>query len=109
MIRGNVNRGAKISKELEEFTRVRVLLDGRVQGVGFRYWTQKTALKQGVAGWVRNLEDGRVETVLEGTSVAVEQMLSLLKRGPIAARVDSCAVEVAEYTGEFSDFELRRS
>ncbi|WP_344792829.1 acylphosphatase [Gryllotalpicola daejeonensis] len=70
------------------------VVSGDVQGVGFRYAAAEHARELGVAGWVRNLPDGRVEAEVEGESGAVERMIAWLERGPRAARV--AAVEVAE-------------
>ncbi len=66
----------------------RVLVSGKVQGVFFRDFTRRTALDHGVAGWVRNLPDGRVEAVLEGDRSAVDAVLERLREGPPSARVD---------------------
>jgi acylphosphatase len=73
-----------------------VLVSGRVQGVGFRWYARERAEQLGLAGWVRNLPDGRVELLLEGREGAVEAMLVWLERGPPAAHVRS--VEVVERT-----------
>jgi acylphosphatase len=67
--------------------RVRVFVEGRVQGVNFRYHTRQEALRLSVAGWVRNLPDGRVEAVYEGAPDAVEEMLSWTRLGPDWAKV----------------------
>ncbi|MDX9971870.1 MAG: acylphosphatase [FCB group bacterium] len=67
--------------------RLHVVIDGRVQGVGFRYSTYRQALTLGLSGWVRNLEDGRVEADFEGPRVALEQMLEWCRRGPSFSKV----------------------
>jgi len=67
--------------------RVRVFVDGRVQGVGFRAGAAREATRLGVGGWVRNLPDGRVEAVYEAPRDAVESMLAWTRRGPLSARV----------------------
>jgi len=72
--------------------RVRAVITGEVQGVGFRFSTREHARDLGVAGWVRNLPDGSVEAEIEGESGAVERMLAWLERGPRAARVADVAV-----------------
>ncbi|HEY7603618.1 MAG TPA: acylphosphatase [Gaiellaceae bacterium] len=72
----------------------RVIVHGRVQGVGFRYAVARTARARGVAGWVRNRPDGAVEAVFEGDPDAVESLLRLCREGPRSAEVDS--VEVVE-------------
>ena len=72
--------------------RVRALVRGRVQGVAFRAHTADAARRLGVAGWVRNLDDGSVEAVLEGPRDAVEAALEQLRHGPRFARVDAVDV-----------------
>lgn len=62
-------------------------LHGRVQGVGFRWWTQRTARGLGLRGWVRNCADGTVEVVLAGPEDAVEDMTAELRKGPRSANV----------------------
>lgn len=71
-----------------ERMRVRAIVSGRVQGVWFRQSTADEAGRIGVAGWVRNLEDGRVEAVFEGTPEAVGLALAYLDHGPERAQVD---------------------
>lgn len=67
---------------------IHLLVSGHVQGVGFRYFVQQAANALDVAGWVRNLRDGRVEVVLLGTPAAVQSVLDQVGRGPRGARVD---------------------
>lgn len=67
---------------------VHILIEGRVQGVGFRSWLDLTARGLGLDGWVRNRRDGAVEAVLGGRAEVVEDMLVRCRRGPAAARVD---------------------
>jgi acylphosphatase len=71
----------------------RYVVSGRVQGVGFRYFTQDTARREGLAGVVRNLPDGRVEAVAEGDSDALGRFEVALRRGPARARVDSVDID----------------
>lgn len=87
--------------------RAHVWVKGRVQGVSFRAWTQREATGQGVAGFVRNLEDGRVEAAFEGDRQAVEAMVAWCRRGPAEARVDDVAVVWEDPQGE-RDFVIRR-
>ncbi|HLV04231.1 acylphosphatase [uncultured Georgenia sp.] len=77
-----------------------VTVSGRVQGVGMRWACATQAERAGVAGWVRNLSDGRVEVVLEGEDDAVAQVLSWLHTGPPGARVDDVTVRTEEPVGE---------
>lgn len=73
-------------------TRKRVIVSGLVQGVFFRDSARRVAAVQGVAGWVRNLPDGRVEAVFEGEPEAVERMVAWARRGPSRAVVDKIEV-----------------
>ena len=66
----------------------RVVLSGRVQGVGFRAWTERTARSLGLSGWVRNLRDGTVEAVFSGPADVVDDMIARCRRGPDHARVE---------------------
>lgn len=70
-----------------ETTKVRVIIKGRVQGVGFRYWTQDKARDLGLDGWVRNRPDGSVEALFAGPEAAVREMLAACRRGPSFSRV----------------------
>lgn len=74
--------------------RRRVLVEGRVQGVGFRQSCADVARRRGVAGWVRNRRDGRVEAVFEGPPADVASMVDWCRRGPAGARVDDLEVKV---------------
>lgn len=83
----------------------RAVVSGRVQGVGFRFFAERAARKAGVTGWVRNLPDGRVETVVEGGDDAVERYLAEIRKGPHGARVTDVAVEERS-PGKFESFEI---
>jgi acylphosphatase len=85
---------------------VDVVVTGRVQGVSFRYYAERTARTLGVTGWVRNEPDGSVAAHLEGASEAVDAMLAWLHQGPPAASVDRVDVTAAMPTGAGS-FEVR--
>jgi len=71
----------------------RFTISGRVQGVGFRYFVQKIAVRESMAGWVRNLDDGRVEAAAAGESEAMERFERAIRQGPPGARVDHVAVD----------------
>ena len=86
--------------------RRRVLISGLVQDVWFRPTTAKQAVRAGVDGWVRNLADGRVEAVLEGTADAVNKMIDFCSRGPEMARVDRIEV-VEESPEDLNSFQIR--
>lgn len=85
---------------------VHIRIDGRVQGVGFRYWMEDVSLDLGVTGWVRNRRDGSVEAVISGEPEVVEEMLGRCRRGPPAARVSRLTI-VAEEDADYPRFEIR--
>jgi acylphosphatase len=88
-------------------TRAHVFVSGRVQGVYFRATTRDRARETGVDGWVRNLEDGRVEAVFEGPPEAVASMVEFCHEGSPAARVEGVAVEYGDPDG-VDGFVVRR-
>jgi acylphosphatase len=81
-----------------------VVIRGRVQGVGFRAWTEYTALERGLQGWVRNRRDGSVEALLVGPPDAVAAMIEACKEGPRGSRVES----VDQREGTRDEVALRR-
>ena len=85
----------------------RAVVTGRVQGVGFRFFAERAAREAGVSGWVRNREDGAVETFAEGEEEAVRLYLDRLRMGPRVARVASVVVEEAGPAGH-TTFEITR-
>jgi len=87
--------------------RAHIFVSGRVQGVFFRSQTEEKARELGITGWVRNLNDGRVEAVLEGEKEKVQHLIEWAKGGPKSDRVDGVDVEWQEFKGEFKDFEIR--
>ena len=89
--------------------RVHVFISGKVQGVFFRSSTRDKALELGIAGWVRNLGDGRVEAVFEGKHENVEKMVEWCRRGPPYAQVENVEVVPEDYRDEFKGFAVRYS
>jgi len=85
----------------------RFLVGGRVQGVGFRMFTDARAAIEGVHGYVRNLPDGRVEALVEGEQESVDLIELALRRGPAGADVTSFEVEVLQPTRRMSGFTTR--
>jgi len=73
----------------------RYVISGRVQGVGFRYFAEAAAAREGLHGWVRNLPDGRVEATAEGESEAVERFEHAIRHGPPGARVERVDADAA--------------
>ena len=92
---------------MDSKVRAHVFVKGMVQGVLFRYVTKDEANLRGVKGWVRNLEDGRVEAVFEGVKEKVDEMMEFCHYGPPAAKVSSVKVTWEEYTGDFKGFSIR--
>jgi len=80
-----------------------VEIRGRVQGVGFRAWTQYTAERHGLEGWVRNRRDGSVEALFAGEERILRAMIDLCRQGPPAARVDA----IEERDGSSEELDLR--
>ncbi|WP_423998799.1 acylphosphatase [Haloarcula salina] len=87
-------------------TRAHVFVSGRVQGVYYRATTRERAQKRGVDGWVRNLDDGRVEAVFEGPEDDVDAMVEFCHEGSDRANVTDVAVEYGEPEG-IDGFEVR--
>ncbi len=87
--------------------RLHATVSGRVQGVGFRYHTLKTAQDLELTGWVRNLRDGRVEVVAEGELDQLNKLLQDLRKGPVSADVDNINYEFSDNKNEFSQFRVR--
>ena len=90
----------------QELVRVHVFIDGRVQGVAYRFFAEKYANRLNVTGWVKNLEDGRVEVLAEGPAAPVETFLDRLREGPNLARIERFEVRREQATGEFSEFRI---
>lgn len=89
--------------------KVKALVSGKVQGVGFRMSTRSQAEQLGVVGTVRNLSNGDVEIVAVGETEAVSTLLDWAKSGPPSAVVENLQTEVMDYKDkEFDGFEIRR-
>ncbi len=86
--------------------RVHLLIKGKVQGVFFRQALKVMAKKNNVNGWVRNLNDGRVESVLEGEDVDVSILVEWSHAGSANARVEDIEIKNEKYKEEFSKFEV---
>lgn len=91
----------------EERVRAHVFVSGTVQGVYYRANTRDAAREKGLDGWVRNLDDGRVEAVFEGDRGTVEEMVEWCHEGSPRARVEDVAADYGEPEG-LSGFEVRR-
>ena len=89
-------------------SRLHVFISGYVQGVFYRFWTKEQAEKLGVSGWVRNLDDSRVEVLAEGPKEILIKFSELLKKGPPLARIEHIDLNWEKSTGEFSGFSIER-
>jgi len=86
--------------------RIHAFVSGLVQGVNFRFYTKMLADKLGLKGWIKNLPDGRVEVVAEGSENEINELIKFLKKGPKGAKVLNIEIEKEEYKGEFKYFDI---
>ena len=86
---------------------VHIFVTGKVQGVFFRQATKVIATKNNVTGWVRNLNDGRVEIMIEGEDKSVDTVTQWCSLGPANSRVDDLKTNQEEFLDEFENFEVR--
>ena len=87
--------------------RAEIIVNGLVQGVGYRYFVVREAQKLGLKGFTQNLYTSEVLTVVEGEKATVDELVKKLKVGPIHAAVKSCKVNWQEPKNEFTNFEVR--
>ncbi|WP_328916454.1 MULTISPECIES: acylphosphatase [unclassified Streptomyces] len=93
---------------MNENVRLTAWVRGRVQGVGFRWWTRANALEiGGLAGYAGNLSDGRVQVVAEGERERCEHLLDWLRRGDTPGRVDGVTEIWGDPRGGYEGFEIR--
>lgn len=86
---------------------VQLLISGRVQNVGYRYWARSFAVKQGLRGWVRNLDDGRVEVLAIGSTEALDRLADACRLGPSAAEVSGVSISDIEVPNVVQGFEIQ--
>lgn len=91
---------------MKEKVRAHMKISGRVQGVCYRMETKFAADRIGVFGWVRNMRDGRVEALLEGSQEQVEELIEWCRTGPPAARVHDVEINWDQFRNEFRSFEV---
>jgi acylphosphatase len=94
--------------ELRMVVARKFLISGLVQGVGFRYFAQRSAARHQVRGYIRNLEDGRVEAFAEGPPKAVEEFKHDLAAGPNYSKVEHLEETVLEPSGRYPTFRIER-
>ena len=87
--------------------RLTAIVYGRVQGVNFRYYTQREAKRLGLTGWVANRHDGTVKAVAEGPEAVLNQFVEFLYRGSPSSYVDKVDPIWSEVKNEFADFQVR--
>ena len=87
--------------------RVKLSIQGLVQGVFYRQSAKETAIRLGLTGWARNCPDGSVAAVFEGEREAVAMAIEWCRQGPPAARVTEVEVDWQDFQGEFSNFVIR--
>lgn len=85
----------------------RYVIAGRVQGVGFRFFAEAAAAREGVHGWVRNVPDGTVEAYVEGERDAIDRVEAAFRRGPASSQVERVDVEDRVPTGRTTGFSIR--
>ena len=86
--------------------RIRIFVTGKVQGVFFRQTLKVMAKKNNIFGWVKNLEDGRVETILEGNEEKLGKLVEWIHGGPANARVENVEIHNEKFTAEFMKFDV---
>jgi Acylphosphatases len=91
----------------EEFYRAEIIVQGLVQGVGFRYFVYRNAVRFDLKGYTKNTYSGDVVTVVEGEKYLIEELYNLIKVGPSHAQVKKCNIAWTSYNGEFSTFEIK--
>lgn len=91
----------------EIFHRAEILVEGLVQGVGFRYYVYRNASRLGLNGYTKNTYSGEVVTIVEGEKYLIEELFNLIKVGPQHAYVKKCTIMWTSYNAEFSTFEIR--
>lgn len=96
------------NKENKQFERVRIhlIISGKVQGVYFRKHLQEISITNNVNGWVKNLKNGDVESVLEGLKSDVEKVISWCHKGPTHSRVDKVEKQYEKFIDEYTDFKI---
>lgn len=83
-----------------------IIIEGRVQGVGFRYFSKENALNLGLVGWVRNTFEGNVEGYAEGSKENLEKWVNILHKGPRSSFVTAIKQEWKEPQGKFKNFQI---
>ena len=103
----SLGTSVKVTIEVSQKMQRYILISGKVQGVGFRYFTQQNATKLGVHGYAKNLPNGKVEVVAEGDKATLDEFVKILWKGPPASRVEDVKVEARPHSGEYTAFGIK--
>jgi acylphosphatase len=93
---------------VSDFFALQAIVQGRVQGVYYRVFTSRNAIRLGLTGYVHNLPDRSVEIYAEGERKQLEKLIEQLKEGPPGAKVDNLVLKWSKYTGKYHDFSVTR-
>ena len=99
--------GVRVLPYIMAYARARIVVEGEVQGVGYRNFVRTRATMQGLTGWVMNLNDGKVEAVLEGEKDGIERVIEMCKKGPLFARVFNIDIKWEEKFDRYSSFTIK--
>ena len=86
--------------------RLKLIISGQVQAVGFRYFVERMAQKLGLVGYVKNRDDNKVEVLVEGEEEKLKRLLGLCQKGPVLAKVEEVKKRWMNFKGEFDEFEI---
>lgn len=92
---------------MEDKIRAEIIVEGLVQGVGFRYFVYQNALTLGLKGYVKNRWDGTVYLIAEGQRTSIDTLKSILQKGPMMSHVEKVSINLGTVTNDFEDFEIR--
>jgi acylphosphatase len=101
--------GSMTDQENSTMASLEMVISGLVQGVGFRFFAQRTAHRHDITGYVLNLPRGKVKVHAEGTKSSLRTLMEELKKGPPLSSVENVEVRWGEYRGRFEDFSVRFS
>ena len=86
--------------------RLKIIIAGQVQAVGFRYFVERMAEKLGLTGYVKNRDDNKVEVLVEGEEDKLKRLLALCQKGPVLSKVEEVKKRWMNFKGEFGSFEI---
>ena len=88
------------------FKRTKIIINGLVQGIGFRNFLKRNALNLNLRGYAKNNKDSNVELIIEGSFESISKMIDICKKGSPTSRIDKVLVEEQDYKGEFNSFKI---